>query len=110
MPKSRTRAVTEAHEVIRGSNVEHRPFAGRQEEKARGADPKVVAALTAALKDGDKDVRETAMHALVQMRDPAMFDPLIQALKDQNPGVREQAAFGFGQLRTGAPSLHLRTR
>ena len=40
-------------------------------DKASGRrDPRTVAALTAALKDTDKDVRETAMHALVQMRDP----------------------------------------
>ena len=63
------------------------------------ADPRTVAALTAALKDTDKDVRETAMHALVQLRDPSIFDPLVQALSDGSPDVREQAAFGLGQLR-----------
>jgi HEAT repeat protein/beta-lactamase regulating signal transducer with metallopeptidase domain len=63
------------------------------------ADPRTVAALTAALKDSDKDVRETALHALVQLRDPSVFDPLIQALSDSSPDVREQAAFGLGQLR-----------
>lgn len=62
-------------------------------------DPRMVAALTAALKDTDKDVRETAMHALVQLRDPAVFEPLLQALKDASYEVREQAAFGLGQLR-----------
>ena len=34
-------------------------------------------ALTAALKDTDKDVRETALQALVQMRDPGIFEPLV---------------------------------
>jgi HEAT repeat protein/beta-lactamase regulating signal transducer with metallopeptidase domain len=68
-------------------------------ERAQKADPRTVAALTAALKDTDKEVRETAMHALVQMRDPSIFDPLVQALKDGSPDVREQAAFGLGQLR-----------
>ncbi len=63
------------------------------------ADPRTVAALTAALKDSDKDVRETALHALVQLRDPSVFDPLIQALSDASADVREQAAFGLGQLR-----------
>ncbi len=63
------------------------------------ADPRTVAALTAALKDSDKDVRETALHALVQMRDPSIFDPLVQALSDGAADVREQAAFGLGQLR-----------
>ena len=69
---------------------------GRQ---TRRADPRTIAALTAALKDTDKDVRETAMHALVQMRDPSIFEPLVEALRDQSPDVREQAAFGLGQLR-----------
>jgi HEAT repeat protein/beta-lactamase regulating signal transducer with metallopeptidase domain len=63
------------------------------------ADPKLVAALTAALKDTDKEVREAAMHALVQMRDPTIFEPLVQALKDAAPDVRQQAAFGLGQMR-----------
>ena len=67
--------------------------------KRSAADPRMVAALTAALKDSDKDVRETAMHALVQLRDPSIFEPLVQALKDPSPDVREQAAHGLGQLR-----------
>jgi HEAT repeat protein/beta-lactamase regulating signal transducer with metallopeptidase domain len=72
----------------------------RTSKDAQGkADPRTVAALTAALKDSDKDVRETAMHALVQLRDPGIFDPLVQALSDASPDVREQAAFGLGQLR-----------
>ena len=49
----------------------------------------MVAALTAALKDTDKEVRETAMHALIQLRDPAIFEPLVQALKDTTPDLRE---------------------
>ncbi len=63
------------------------------------ADPKLVAALTAALKDTDKDVRETALNALVRLRDPAIFEPLVQALTDAAADVREQAAFGLSQLR-----------
>jgi HEAT repeat protein/beta-lactamase regulating signal transducer with metallopeptidase domain len=70
-----------------------------QELRGKLADPKTVAALTAALKDTDREVRETALHALVQMRDPSVFDPLVQALSDSSPEVREQAAFGLGQLR-----------
>ena len=72
--------------------------ASGQESKGK-ADPKVVAALTAALKDTDKEVRETALHALVQLRDPGVFEPLLQALKDGSPDMREQAAFGLGQMR-----------
>ena len=62
-------------------------------------DPRMIAALTAALKDSDKDVRETAMQALVRLRDPSVFEPLVQALKDASPDVREQAASGLGQMR-----------
>ena len=69
------------------------------EKGAQKVDPRTVAALTAALKDTDKEVRETAMHALVQMRDPSIVEPLLQALKDASPDVREQAAFGLGQMR-----------
>jgi len=72
----------------------------RAPREARGkADPRTIAALTAALKDSDKDVRETALHALVQLRDPSVFDPLLQALADTSADVREQAAFGLGQMR-----------
>ncbi len=72
---------------------------GSGQEGRRQVDPRMIAALTAALKDSDKEVRETAMHALVQLRDPAIFEPLVQALKDTAPDVREQAAHGLGQLR-----------
>ncbi|HZB25277.1 MAG TPA: M56 family metallopeptidase [Vicinamibacterales bacterium] len=73
----------------------------KDQEKAGAAkgDPRMIAALTAALKDSDKEVRETAMHALVQLRDPAIFAPLVEALKDASPDVREQAVFGLGQMR-----------
>jgi HEAT repeat protein/beta-lactamase regulating signal transducer with metallopeptidase domain len=63
------------------------------------ADPRMVAALTAALKDTDAEVRETAMHALVQLGDPSIFEPLVQALRDASADIREQAAVGLGQLR-----------
>lgn len=67
--------------------------------QSKPADPRMVAALTAALKDTDKEVRETALQALVRMRDPGIFEPLVQALADAAPDVREQAASGLGQLR-----------
>ena len=69
-----------------------------QEAKRAAADPKMVAALTAALKDSDQQVREAAMQALVQLRDPAIFEPLLLALKDAAADVREQAAHGLGQM------------
>jgi HEAT repeat protein/beta-lactamase regulating signal transducer with metallopeptidase domain len=89
-------------EAALGTHVEMQADArenSRAPREARGkADPRTIAALTAALKDSDKDVRETALHALVQLRDPSVFDPLIQALSDASPDVREQAAFGLGQM------------
>ena len=71
----------------------------KESDTAQARDPRTVNALVEALKDTDKDVRETALHALVQMRDPRIFDPLVAALKDASADVREQAAFGLGQLR-----------
>jgi HEAT repeat protein/beta-lactamase regulating signal transducer with metallopeptidase domain len=70
---------------------------GRQ--AAATADPRAIAALTGALKDSDKDVREAALNALVQMRHPGIYEPLVQALSDASPDMRERAAFGLGQLR-----------
>ena len=62
-------------------------------------DPRTVNALIEALKDTDKDVRDTALQALVQMREPRIFEPLVAALRDADADVREHAAFGLGQLR-----------
>jgi beta-lactamase regulating signal transducer with metallopeptidase domain len=84
------------HELAAGHEDQDRDT-DAQKEHVR--DPRMVTALMEALKDTDKDVRETAMHALVQMRDPRIFEPLVAALKDTSADVREQAAFGLGQLR-----------
>jgi HEAT repeat protein/beta-lactamase regulating signal transducer with metallopeptidase domain len=80
--------VDAAVEGVTGARVQSNP-----------PDPKVVAALLEALKDTDKDVRESAMQALVRMRHPGMLEPLSLALKDASAEVREHAAFGLGQLR-----------
>ena len=69
--------------------------AARREEP----DPRTIAALTAALKDSDREVRATAMHALVRLRHPGIFEPLVAALKDSSADIREQAAMGLAQLR-----------
>ncbi len=87
----------EAHISIKNHAPEDDGGGDRGQSKA--ADPRTIAALTAALKDTDKEVRETALHALVQLRDPGIFEPLVQALADAAPDVREQAASGLGQLR-----------
>jgi HEAT repeat protein/beta-lactamase regulating signal transducer with metallopeptidase domain len=68
------------------------------QDKNAKADPRMIAALTAALKDADSEVREAAMQALARMRDPSVFEPLVQALGDPSPDVREHAAQALGQL------------
>ena len=85
---------------IAGSVVRNLPESAQAEAKShRQSDPRAVNALLEALKDPDKDVRETAMQALVGMHDPHMLEPLVAALKDGSPDIREKAAFGLGQLR-----------
>ena len=82
-----------------GIGRQDKPAIAGDKKEARQADPRAVAALIEALKDTDKDVRETAMQALVELRDPRIYDPLVAALKDASADVREKAAFGLGQLR-----------
>jgi beta-lactamase regulating signal transducer with metallopeptidase domain len=71
------------------------------------AEPRVVAALAAALKDEDKDVREQALHALTRMRAPIAADIYIGLLKDPSPDVRKQAITALGHMRDAkhAPAL-----
>ena len=80
-------------------SVAGRGAQGEDRDRSRVNDPRTVAALIEALKDSDKEVRETALSALSQMRDPRVFEPLTAALKDAIASVRQQAAFGLGQLR-----------
>ena len=63
------------------------------------ADPKVVAALTDALKDQNKEVRSQALHALTMMRAPIAADAYLGLLKDSDPEVREQAVSALGRMR-----------
>lgn len=78
-----------------GGGVAGSPASGRR-------DPRAVAALVAALKDSDKEVREHAMQALAGMKAPEALDAIRAALKDANASVREQAAFALGQYRDRA--------
>ncbi|HEX6463382.1 MAG TPA: M56 family metallopeptidase, partial [Vicinamibacterales bacterium] len=75
-----------ADAVVRSLPVEHavtvEAAPGGRGQRSGAADPRAVNALVEALKDTDKDVREAAMHALVQMRDPHIFEPLVTALRD----------------------------
>ncbi len=84
------------HGAVQGANPDN--DTNDAQDSARKGDPKAIAALTAALKDSDRDVREAALNALVQLRDPNIFEPLVQALSDESPDVREKAAFGLGQM------------
>jgi len=68
-------------------------------EKASSTDPRRLNALIEALKDSDREVRETALSALAKIRDPRVFEPLTAALQDASPDIRQQAAFGLGQMR-----------
>ena len=52
----------------------------------RKADPRTIAALTAALKDRTRKCARRAMHALVQLRDPSIYEPLVDALHDASAG------------------------
>jgi len=72
---------------------------GDEKDRPRANDPRTVNALIEALKDSDKEVRETALSALSHMHDPRLVEPLTAALKDPDPNIREQAAFGLGQIR-----------
>lgn len=100
IPQPHANAIAHANSDARAGDV-HVGSDDAQTDRTRTkqADPRLVAALTAALKDLDKDVRETALHALVELRDPSVFEPLVQALADAAADVRERAAFGLGQMR-----------
>ena len=79
------------------------PYAFSQKAQTRGtredADPKVVAALSGALSDENKEVRAQALHALVSMRAPIPTDVFASLLKDSDPDTRAQALFALGQQR-----------
>lgn len=72
---------------------------GRGQKQRTPADPKVVAALTLALKDTDQDVREQALFALARLGDVRTAGAIAPMLSDSSPEVREHAALALGQLR-----------
>jgi HEAT repeat protein/beta-lactamase regulating signal transducer with metallopeptidase domain len=83
----------------RTTDAAMRRQSGEAQAAGPKADPRTVAALTAALKDPDAGVRGAAMQALVQLRDPSIVEPLIAALQDTSPDVREHAAAALGEMR-----------
>jgi HEAT repeat protein/beta-lactamase regulating signal transducer with metallopeptidase domain len=70
---------------------------GRRKETS--ADPRLIAALQAALKDADTEVREAAIHALLRLHDPSIYEPLAAALRDASADIREMAAAGLAELQ-----------
>jgi HEAT repeat protein len=66
-----------------------------------------VAALLAALKDGDPSVRWAAAGALqpAAAGDPAVVAPLLAALKDDDPSVRWAAAGALQPAAAGDPAV-----
>jgi HEAT repeat protein len=60
-------------------------------------DPRAVASLIAALKDGDWRVRKVASEGLSKIGALAV-EPLIAALKDQDPLVRRAAIKALGEI------------
>jgi beta-lactamase regulating signal transducer with metallopeptidase domain len=77
-----------------------RPFALQTKGRsATPADPKIAAALTAALKDEDQDVRQQALHTLMRMGATLPPDTISAMLKDKSPDVRQQAVSVLGRQR-----------
>jgi beta-lactamase regulating signal transducer with metallopeptidase domain len=71
----------------------------RGQDNRSPADPKITAALTAALKDENQEVRQQALNTLVRMRAPIPPDVFSSMLKDKSSEVRHQAVFALGQQR-----------
>ena len=63
-------------------------------------DPSVVAALTKALKDENKDIRQAAAFALGILNGTDALPALQAALQDPEPGVRGAAATAIGKIGT----------
>jgi beta-lactamase regulating signal transducer with metallopeptidase domain len=74
-------------------------FAQSTQVTRAAADPKITAALTAALKDEDQEVRQQALHTLVRMGATLPPDTLSTMLKDKSPDVRQQAVSLLGRQR-----------
>ena len=62
-------------------------------------DPKITAALTAALKDEDGDVRQQALSTLVRMGAALPPDTIAAMLKDKSSDVRQHAIYALGRQR-----------
>ncbi|MGH9332921.1 MAG: M56 family metallopeptidase, partial [Vicinamibacteria bacterium] len=78
--------------------VAQQPVPEAQPAKPGTARERARAALAEALDDPEDNVRETALHALVQMEEESAAPHLRRALQDPDPEIRAQAAWGLGQL------------
>ena len=70
---------------------------GAGDKTRKPADPKVIAALTEALKDSDLEVRQQALFTLGRYGDPSSLDAIVGALGDADAEMRQQAAFALRQ-------------
>jgi beta-lactamase regulating signal transducer with metallopeptidase domain len=75
------------------------PQPAQQSGRSANVDPKITAALTAALKDEDNEVRQQALHTLVRMGATLSSDVIAAMLKDKSSEVRQQAIFALGRQR-----------
>ena len=75
------------------------PRQAPQSGRPANVDPKIAAALTAALKDEDNEVRQQALHTLVRMGAALPADVIAAMLKDKSSEVRQQAIFALGRQR-----------
>jgi len=75
------------------------PQPAPQRGRTAPVDPKIAAALTAALKDEDNEVRQQALHTLVRMGAALPADVIAAMLKDKSSEVRQQAIFALGRQR-----------
>jgi hypothetical protein len=75
------------------------PQPAQQPGRKVNADPKITAALTAALKDENNEVRQQALHTLMRMGAALPADVIAAMLKDKSSEVRQQAVFALGRQR-----------
>ncbi|HTV01010.1 MAG TPA: M56 family metallopeptidase [Luteitalea sp.] len=79
--------------------VDIKPGAPAKGNTRTPPDPRVVAALTDALKDSDAEVRRQALHTLSRFRDPSVVDALISVLSHTDADMRRQAAHALSNNR-----------
>jgi beta-lactamase regulating signal transducer with metallopeptidase domain len=96
------RIVDDAVALALGQQPPQPPQPPRQVEKGGRTsppDPKITAALTAALKDEDNEVRQQALQTLVRMGASLPSDTIATMLKDKSSEVRQQAIYALGRQR-----------